>query len=91
MVADLRGKGVTFEDYDLPGVKTVNGIAELGGIRGAWFKDLEGNILRSSSSRPPNRQASGPGTEPRSHRHPCRAAGGRSGPAPEMTVPPENA
>jgi hypothetical protein len=26
-------------------VKTVNGIAELGGIRGAWFKDPEGNIL----------------------------------------------
>jgi catechol 2,3-dioxygenase-like lactoylglutathione lyase family enzyme len=44
-VADLRGKGVTFEDYDLPGLKTVNGIADLGGIRGAWFKDPEGNIL----------------------------------------------
>jgi hypothetical protein len=45
MVADLRGEGVAFEDYDLPGVKTVNGIAELGDIRGAWFKDPEGNIL----------------------------------------------
>jgi catechol 2,3-dioxygenase-like lactoylglutathione lyase family enzyme len=44
-VAKLRDKGVTFEDYDLPGLKTVNGIAELGGIRGAWFKDPEGNIL----------------------------------------------
>jgi hypothetical protein len=44
-VAELRGKGVRFEDYDLPGLKTVNGIAELGGIRGAWFKDPEGNIL----------------------------------------------
>jgi catechol 2,3-dioxygenase-like lactoylglutathione lyase family enzyme len=44
-VAELRGKGVTFEDYDLPGLKTVNGIADLGGIRGAWFKDPEGNIL----------------------------------------------
>jgi catechol 2,3-dioxygenase-like lactoylglutathione lyase family enzyme len=44
-VADLRGKGVRFEDYDLPGLKTVNGIAELGDIRGAWFKDPEGNIL----------------------------------------------
>ena len=41
----LRGKGVTFEDYDLPGLKTVNGIADLGDIRGAWFKDPEGNIL----------------------------------------------
>jgi catechol 2,3-dioxygenase-like lactoylglutathione lyase family enzyme len=44
-VAELRGKGVTFEDYDLPGVRTVDGIAELGGVRGAWFKDPEGNIL----------------------------------------------
>ena len=44
-VAELRGKGVTIEDYDLPGVKTVNGIAELGGTRGAWFKDPEDNIL----------------------------------------------
>jgi catechol 2,3-dioxygenase-like lactoylglutathione lyase family enzyme len=44
-VADLRAKGVTFEEYDLPGLKTVNGIADLGGTRGAWFKDPEGNIL----------------------------------------------
>ena len=44
-VAELRGKGVRFEEYDLPGLKTVNGIAELGGTRGAWFKDPEGNIL----------------------------------------------
>jgi catechol 2,3-dioxygenase-like lactoylglutathione lyase family enzyme len=45
VVADLRSKGVTFEEYDLPDVKTVNGIAELGGFKGAWFKDPEGNIL----------------------------------------------
>src|SRR5687768_5741402 len=44
-VADLRGKAVRFEEYDLPRLKTVNGIAELGGVRGAWFKDPEGNIL----------------------------------------------
>ena len=44
-VAELRGKGLAFEDYDLPGVKTVNGIADLGGTKGAWFKDPEGNIL----------------------------------------------
>ena len=44
-VADLRGKGVRFEDYDLPGLKTVNGIAELGGTKVAWFKDSKGNIL----------------------------------------------
>ena len=44
-VADMRSKGVTFEEYDMPGLKTVDGIAELGGMRGAWFKDPEGNIL----------------------------------------------
>jgi catechol 2,3-dioxygenase-like lactoylglutathione lyase family enzyme len=44
-MAALRAKGVTFEEYDLPGLKTVNGIAELGGERGAWFKDPEGKIL----------------------------------------------
>ena len=44
-VAELRGKGVTFEEYDLPEVKTENGIAQLGSDRGAWFKDPDGNIL----------------------------------------------
>ncbi len=44
-VADLRAKGVTFEEYDMPGLKTVDGIAETGGFKGAWFKDPEGNIL----------------------------------------------
>jgi catechol 2,3-dioxygenase-like lactoylglutathione lyase family enzyme len=44
-VADLRGRGVTFEEYDLPGLKTEKGIAEIEGERGAWFKDTEGNIL----------------------------------------------
>ena len=44
-VDELRGKGVTFEEYDMPGLKTEDGIAELDGIPGAWFKDSEGNIL----------------------------------------------
>ena len=44
-VADLRSRGVVFEEYDLPGVKTVNGIATGGGAMAAWFKDSEGNIL----------------------------------------------
>ena len=42
---ELEGLGVTFEEYDLPGIKTENGIASLGGWKGAWFKDSEGNIL----------------------------------------------
>ena len=44
-VAELRSRGVTFEEYDMPGLKTVNGIATMGGTQGAWFKDSEGNIL----------------------------------------------
>lgn len=44
-VGDLRERGVTFEEYDLPGLKTVDGIAELEGIKGAWFKDPDGNII----------------------------------------------
>ena len=44
-MAELRGKGVTFEEYDLPELKTENGVAELAGIRSAWFKDPDGNIL----------------------------------------------
>jgi predicted enzyme related to lactoylglutathione lyase len=44
-MADLRSKGVTFEDYDFPGLKTENGVATYDEGRGAWFKDSEGNIL----------------------------------------------
>lgn len=44
-VAELRNNGVEFEEYDLPGFKTVDGIAEIEGERGAWFKDSEGNLL----------------------------------------------
>jgi len=53
-VAGLRARGVIFEDYDLPGLKTVNGIAHVagnypskGGVgeKAAWFKDSEGNLL----------------------------------------------
>ena len=41
----LRNRGVTFLDYDLPGLKTVDGVADFGQIRNAWCKDSEGNIL----------------------------------------------
>jgi predicted enzyme related to lactoylglutathione lyase len=44
-VAELRARGVQFENYDAPGIKTVNGIATGGGTKGAWFKDSEGNIM----------------------------------------------
>ncbi len=44
-VRDLRNKGIKFEDYDMGDLKTVNGIATLGDVKGAWFKDTEGNII----------------------------------------------
>ena len=44
-VRELRGRGVAFEDYDMPGLKTVDGIAETVGGRAAWFKDTEGNTI----------------------------------------------
>jgi catechol 2,3-dioxygenase-like lactoylglutathione lyase family enzyme len=44
-VEELRDKGVTFEEYDFPGLKTEDGVAELDGEQAAWFKDPDGNIL----------------------------------------------
>jgi len=44
-VKELRDRGITFEEYDFPGLKTVDGIAEIQGVKGAWFKDPDGNIL----------------------------------------------
>ena len=46
-VSELRGRGVTFEEYDLPGLKTEDGIASFGdaGLKAAWFKDSEGNTI----------------------------------------------
>ncbi|MCH5674873.1 VOC family protein [Streptomyces gilvus] len=53
-VAELRRRGVEFEEVDVPGLRTVGGIAEVEGNysskgyrgeRGAWFHDSEGNLL----------------------------------------------
>jgi catechol 2,3-dioxygenase-like lactoylglutathione lyase family enzyme len=44
-VADLKGRGVVFEEYDYPTLKTVDGIAQTGPNRAAWFKDSEGNLI----------------------------------------------
>jgi predicted enzyme related to lactoylglutathione lyase len=41
----LRERGVAFEDYDLPGLTTVDGVATMGDSRGAFFTDPEGNII----------------------------------------------
>ena len=53
VVGDLESRGVEFEAVDTPGMKTVNGIADIDGNypskgrgeRGAWFRDSEGNLL----------------------------------------------
>jgi catechol 2,3-dioxygenase-like lactoylglutathione lyase family enzyme len=45
VMKNLRDRGVVFEEYDVPNLKTVDGIATLGTVKGAWFKDTEGNIL----------------------------------------------
>jgi predicted enzyme related to lactoylglutathione lyase len=47
-VKELKARGVVFEEYDMPGLKTVNSIATGGGAKTAWFKDSEGNILAIS-------------------------------------------
>jgi catechol 2,3-dioxygenase-like lactoylglutathione lyase family enzyme len=53
VVLELRRCGVVFEEVDVPGVRTVDGIAEIegnypsagSGERAAWFRDSEGNLL----------------------------------------------
>jgi catechol 2,3-dioxygenase-like lactoylglutathione lyase family enzyme len=52
-VAGLRSRGVIFEEYRVPGLETIDGIATIEGNypskgtgeRGAWFRDSEGNLL----------------------------------------------
>lgn len=44
-VAGLRERGVVFEEYDLPDLKTVDGIGTIGDLRAAWARDPDGNIL----------------------------------------------
>jgi catechol 2,3-dioxygenase-like lactoylglutathione lyase family enzyme len=47
-VAELKGRGVVFEEYNVPGMKMENSIMSAGGAKTAWFKDTEGNILAIS-------------------------------------------
>ena len=44
-VAELKARGVKFEEYDMPGIAMKNSIATGGGAKTAWFKDTEGNIM----------------------------------------------
>jgi catechol 2,3-dioxygenase-like lactoylglutathione lyase family enzyme len=53
VVDELKRRGVVFEDVDVPGLRTVNGIADVegnypskgSGERGGWFRDSEGNLV----------------------------------------------
>jgi predicted enzyme related to lactoylglutathione lyase len=45
----LRERGVSFEEYDLPDLKTENGIATVGDVRAAWCKDPDGNVIAIES------------------------------------------
>lgn len=49
-VAELKARGVKFEEYDFPGFKMVGSILTGGGAKTAWFKDTEGNILAISQT-----------------------------------------
>ena len=44
-VIELKARGVTFEQYDMPGTRSPTGAITAGGAKAAWFKDTEGNIL----------------------------------------------
>lgn len=44
-VAELKSRGVEFENYDVPGDKSPSGVVTAGGAKAAWFKDSEGNIM----------------------------------------------
>ena len=60
VVAELKARGVVFEEVDAPGMKTVDGIAEIDGNypskgrgeRAAWFRDSEGNMLAIAQALP---------------------------------------
>src|SRR2546425_7309106 len=57
-VAELKRRGVRFEEYDVPGLKTIDGIADLGYEKSAWVHDSGGNLLalgqlaQSAAARP---------------------------------------
>ena len=45
-VARLRSNGVIFEEYEPPqGASATDGIMDFGGVKAAWFKDSEGNLI----------------------------------------------
>jgi catechol 2,3-dioxygenase-like lactoylglutathione lyase family enzyme len=54
-VAELKARGLKFEEYDMPGMTMKDSIVTAGGAKTAWFKDTEGNILAISQRLGPRR------------------------------------
>jgi catechol 2,3-dioxygenase-like lactoylglutathione lyase family enzyme len=50
-IEELKTRGVDFDHYDMPGVEWEGDVAVMGGMKGGWFKDSEGNILSLTESR----------------------------------------
>jgi catechol 2,3-dioxygenase-like lactoylglutathione lyase family enzyme len=61
-IDELEARGVVFEDYDLPGLKTVAHVCVLGAEKAAWFLDSEHNILCIHENLPVTTSASAPAT-----------------------------
>ena len=49
IVGQLKSNGVTFETYEIPGAKQEGEVTIMGGMKAAWFKDPDGNILSVGS------------------------------------------
>jgi catechol 2,3-dioxygenase-like lactoylglutathione lyase family enzyme len=50
IVAGLQERGVTFEDYEMPGMTRKNHVHIAGDLKAAWFKDPDGNIIALMNS-----------------------------------------
>jgi catechol 2,3-dioxygenase-like lactoylglutathione lyase family enzyme len=48
-IEDIRARGIPIEEYDMPDLKTENGIVTIGDLRAAWAKDPDGNIIAFES------------------------------------------
>lgn len=48
----LRSRGITFEQYDMPGATWQDGVATMGQVKVAWFKDPDGNLFSVGTPQP---------------------------------------
>ncbi|MBB5869723.1 catechol 2,3-dioxygenase-like lactoylglutathione lyase family enzyme [Allocatelliglobosispora scoriae] len=44
-VATMKANGITFEEFDLPGMRTEDGVVTMEGVESAFFHDSEGNLI----------------------------------------------